>query len=279
MRINWLTVQASALGVAFLALVGMISHRVWGADAKSQKLADLTARLQADDRELAEARRQSETYQQGYANLMRDLDAVRADRKQCESRLRQLQARPGQGDPGETQDLASARSRGDALQASFTAVSRDLEALRADRRQAEARIAQLQSQVDQFSKSDAQLLSQTQRRADVLYQVASNLSRNLDTVRAERRQADACVQELQGQVDQALRANDPSKCLASLLSEARRRAELLQQIQVNLVHDLDAVRAERRQADACALQLRARLGDEASPVAQPDNWLVGLLAR
>lgn len=278
MRTNWLKVQAAALGIALLSLICLLAVRA-GSDAKAEKLADLSARLEAGGKQLADARGQAQTYQQGYANLMRDLDAARAERRQCEARLSELQGQQDSPAAGETKDLAAARTRADALQASFTAVSHDLEALRADRRQAEAKIAQLQSQLDEFSKSDAQLLSQAQRRADVLYQVAANLSRNLDTVRAERRQADACVQELQGQADQADRSNDPSKCLANLLTEARRRAAMLDQIQVNLTHDLAAVRAERRQADACALQLRARLGDPSRPDAPSDNWLVGLLGH
>ncbi|MEI7837075.1 MAG: hypothetical protein WCK05_11800 [Planctomycetota bacterium] len=278
MRKNWLTVQAAALGLALVALICLVACGTGSTDAG--KLADLSARLEAESRQLADTRQRAETFQQGYANLMRDLDAVRADRRQCEAAVRTLQGQLDQAATGETQALAAARTRADALQASFTAVSGDLEALRADRRQAETRIAQLQSQAEHVAKSDAELLSQAQRRAEVLYQVAANLSRSLDSVRAERHQADACVQELQGQVDQAARTNDLGKSLSALLPEARRRAELLQQVQTDLAHDLDAVRAERRQADAFALQLRARhLGNLARPDdAQPASWLMGFLA-
>ncbi|MCY2931808.1 MAG: hypothetical protein NTV86_20415 [Planctomycetota bacterium] len=279
MRNTWLRVQAAALGLALVVLVCLVAARSGSGDSAAAPLADLSARLEAESAQLADARTQAQGLQKSYAALMRDLDAVRADRRQSEARVRQLQGQLDKASTGETQALADARNRGDTLQASFATVSRDLEALRAERRQSEARLAALQSQFDQASKADSQLLSQAQHRADVLYQVASNLASNLETVRAESRQADACLQELQGQLDQASRSSESAKCLSALLPEARRRAELLQQVQANLAHDLDAVRSERRQADACALQLRARLGQPAPSDDQPTNWLVGFLAR
>lgn len=279
MRNKWLMVQVAALALALTVLICLIVSRSGSGDAKASALADLSARLESESRQLADARTRAESLQQGYANLMHDLDAVRTDRRQSEARVRQLQAQLDKASTGETQALADARRRGDELQESFAAVSRDLEALRAQRGQVEARLAALQSRYDQASKADTQILSQAQRRADVLYQVAANLARDLETVRGESRQADACVQELVGQIDQASRTSESGKCLSALLPEARRRAELLQQVQANLAHDLDAVRSERRQADACALQLRARLGQPAQSDEQGANWLVGLLGH